>query len=212
MMTGKSLDEPGQQFDAQVIIDISTALNRHPEWRPKSKIPEHVLTRPDERETTQRSYCYHRHIGEGCCGGDIVHKDLELDYVDRGNYLHEHSHYLGPRNEADLDDEDLMMLPHWVYGFVLRSRRWIKLRTSDTSDIIFENDFSALLLPEQQKRTIQALVSTHESAKSTVGVSSQTIGSAIDIVKGKGAGLILLLHGEPGEQRRITLTPNITPH
>ena len=203
MMTGKSLDEPPQEFDAQVIIDISMAMNRHPEWRPEPKITERDLTKADKRETTLRSYCGHPQDSEGCCGGDIIHKDLELDQLELGNYLHEHSHYLGPRTQAELDDEDLMMLPHWVYGFVLRSRRWIKLRTSDISDVTFENDFNALLLPEQQKKAIQALVSTHENAKSTIGVVSETLGSAIDIVKGKGAGLILLLHGEPGERHRI---------
>ncbi|KAK7752622.1 hypothetical protein SLS62_005391 [Diatrype stigma] len=197
MMTGRTIDDPPQDIDAQVVVDIAMALNLHPEWQPGSNNIEANLTVSDKRETQIPTYCHHNRVEEGCCGGDVADKDLELDRVELSKYFQDSGHLLSPRKEEELDEEELILLPHWVYGFVLRSRMWVKLRTANLSDVIFENDFGALLLPEEQKRTIQALVATHENAVSNASPGVRTVGSGIDIVKGKGSGLILLLHGEP---------------
>lgn len=200
MMTGKTIDDPPQDVDGQVVVDIAMALNLNPEWQPESSITEANLTVSDKRETQMPPFCHHNRLDEGCCGSDVVDKDLELDQLELSKYFQESARFLAPRSEEELDEEELMLLPHWVYAFVLRSRRWVKLTTANLSDVVFENDFGALLLPEQQKRTIQALVATHENSESNVGSGGRTVGSGIDIVKGKGTGLILLLHGEPGQR------------
>lgn len=95
-----------------------------------------------------------------------------------------------------------MLLPNWTYGFVLRTRRWVKLAISDLSEPEFENDFKNLMLPERSKNTIRSLVLTHEQARDQSSTAS--LGSGIDLVKGKGTGLILLLHGEPGVGKTST--------
>lgn len=89
-----------------------------------------------------------------------------------------------------------MLLPGDIHGFVLRNRQWITLRIADLSEVRFDNSFDELMLPERHKSAIQALVRVHEDA---AGKGTTTIGSSIDVVKGKGTGLILLLHGEPGQ-------------
>jgi DNA polymerase III delta prime subunit len=51
-----------------------------------------------------------------------------------------------------------------------------------------EQCFDQLVLQEQQKKLVQALVTEHISNKSGFD----------DIIKGKGKGLVLVLHGPPG--------------
>lgn len=198
-MTGKTLDDSPHEVDGQVIVDASMALNFNFQWKPGPLFTEDDLTLHDKRETQMPPYCNHSRVNEGCCGDDVIHKDWEMDQLELSNYLRDSTRLFAPRKENELDEEELMLLPHWVHGFVLRSRRWAKMRTVDLSDVIFDNDFKALLLPERSKRAIQAMVATHENAKTGVSPSGRTVGSGIDVVKGKGTGLILLLHGEPGE-------------
>lgn len=53
--------------------------------------------------------------------------------------------------------------------------------------------FNRLVLDDQMKDLIRALVSTQASTKRTN-----------DIIQGKGNGLILLLHGSPGVGKTLT--------
>ncbi|KAI0442772.1 hypothetical protein F4803DRAFT_562077 [Xylaria telfairii] len=181
-LVGRTLDEPAHDIDAQVIIDERMALSSVPEWRPKKRyINRDQFAKADHRETFCRPSCSHMNrlgVNEGCCGSDIAFKD------------HNNQHILNPRPVDDLDYEDLMLLPCEIHGFVLRNRQWITLRVADLS--------------EQHKSAIQALVKVHENAATKQGNSTRTIGNSIDLVKGKGTGLILLLHGEPGVGKTST--------
>jgi hypothetical protein len=199
ILTGKTLDEPSHDVDGQVIVDVSLAVNNMVEWRPNTNIAEDELTLGDARETHEPPYC--RHAGrhqEGCCGSDRIQKDLEMDKLDLNSYLRDHGRLLGPRRADEISEDERIILPHCIYGFVLRSRQWVTLRTADLFEVKFENEFDGLILSEKHKRTVQALVQTHESARTKLA-GSATVASALDLVKGKGAGLILLLHGEPGK-------------
>ncbi|KAK3318705.1 hypothetical protein B0H66DRAFT_248120 [Apodospora peruviana] len=203
VLTGETLDEPSHNVDGQVIVDVSLAVNNMVEWRPKTNIAEDELTLGDERETHEPSYCSHDRSLEGCCGADRIQKDLEMDKLDLNSYLRDHGRLLGPRRVDEISEDERVILPHCIHGFVLRSRQWVTLRTADLSEVKFENEFDDLILPEKHKRTVQALVQTHESAR-TKSAGSATVASALDLVKGKGAGLILLLHGEPGVGKTLT--------
>jgi 2-phosphoglycerate kinase len=54
--------------------------------------------------------------------------------------------------------------------------------------------FDSLALEEDKKRMIQALVSAQKT----------DVQNDMDIVKGKGKGLIILLHGPPGVGKTVT--------
>ncbi|WDK23005.1 ATPase [Colletotrichum graminicola] len=99
-----------------------------------------------------------------------------------------------------------MLMQPYVYAFVLRSRQWVNVRTSDLHDVMFENSFQDLVIPVDHKETVRALVKTHEDARAShlFGACIPSIGSALDLVKGKGAGLIILLHGPPGVGKTST--------
>ncbi|KAH7309739.1 hypothetical protein B0I35DRAFT_397843 [Stachybotrys elegans] len=115
-------------------------------------------------------------------------------------------------------DEELLIMSYRVFGFVLRSRKWAKLDLSYLTNVYLppvegikdQQDgteqkksttaFDRLVLEEWHRPMILALIAQHfRDKKSTVGQRDE-----FDIVKGKGKGLILLLHGAPGVGKTST--------
>ncbi len=191
-MEGSTLDQPSHEIEGQVIIDQRQAINAKPEWEPQMRIYDDDLTTADERETSESPHCHHNRFSEGCCGSDVIFKDLDMDQLRASTFIRENVRLLGPRTAKELTEEEYILLPHWIYAFVLRSRQWVKLRTADLSDVKFENDFEELILPEKHKRTVQALVRTHENFSTRLSSGFTSVGAALDFVKGKGTGLIIL--------------------
>ncbi|KAH7144593.1 hypothetical protein B0J13DRAFT_47647 [Dactylonectria estremocensis] len=201
MYRGRTLDEPPQDLEAQVIVDMVMAVKAEPGWSPKTGFEEDDLTKNDLRETQIRPACGHNK--EGCCGSDFIFKDQTAKCFVNASFQRDYGGLLVPRSAEELK-EDIILLPNWVHGFVLRLRQWVTLRVSDLSDVAFENDFNQLMISETHKETVLALVQTHENTKMTSSHRSQSLGASLDLVKGKGTGLILLLHGEPGVGKTST--------
>lgn len=67
--------------------------------------------------------------------------------------------------------------------------------------------FDDLVLPKNHRNIIRALVKTHARTKKSALYPKQTdipIRREFDIVRGKGKGLIILLHGAPGVGKTST--------
>ncbi|KAI0874099.1 hypothetical protein GGS24DRAFT_501119 [Hypoxylon argillaceum] len=204
-LLGRTLDVPPHDVDSQVMIDTSMALSRVPEWRLESStVNREQLTKGDMRETYIMPHSHQDKFSEGARGGDFAFKDHLIDDLIVNHFMQQSQHMLTRRKAADLEEEDLMLLPHDLYGFILRNRQWVTLRIADLSKVDFPNSFKDLMLPERHKSSIQALVQVHENTAPRTGNAAPTVGSSIDLVKGKGAGLILLLHGEPGVGKTST--------
>lgn len=199
MFRGRTIDEPPQQLDTQVIVDVTLAINNEPDWQLDRGVSVEDFTKFDERETKMPSFCYHGMHQEGHCGSDYVFKDLTMKHSGVNPLHSDLGEPLRPRRAEDLKQEDIVLLPKWVHAFVLRSRQWVTLNTGDLSEVQFDNNFDELMFSPSHKQTIVALVETHENARTSPMQDSHSVGPALDLVRGKGAGLIILLHGEPGE-------------
>ena len=70
---------------------------------------------------------------------------------------------------------------------------------------IVEQDegFSSLVLPRGHKETLLALVETHSKGSKLVS-QQKSAERQIDLVRGKGKGLTILLRGEPGVGKTST--------
>lgn len=204
MFRGTTRDEPPQQLDAQVIVDVALAVNQEPDWQLGDRVSVENFTEIDERETQMPPFCHHPSYIEGHCGSDFCFKDLNMNHSWRSSSDLNVSDFLRPRGpEEDLKEEDIILLPRWVHAFVLRSRQWVTLNTEDLSEVQFSNNFDELMFSPSHKQTIAALVETHENARTSHSQGHPSVGPALDLVKGKGAGLTILLHGEPGENNSL---------
>ena len=105
---------------------------------------------------------------------------------------------LVPQDKLEIDpltDEQCMLASSTVRGFSFSEKQWLDFFVDKLSPVDWNpNCFEQLVLPEAQKDLVKALVATH---------IQQRLGFD-DIVKGKGKGLIFVLHGSPGVGKTLT--------
>lgn len=187
-------------MDSEVIIDLSL-LSTKSDSEIDFGTTFHL--EPDRRET--REFLDSRCSQEGCCQNIPIHQDHKLDLQKSAKLLEEKSFM---RDFFDLEtallDDDLLLCQCWVRGFVLRSRKWVDLDVTLVKDIHERPDgFDSLVLPEGHKEMLLALVKTHSKGKrQSKGLEKED--KQMDLVRGKGKGLIILLHGEPGVGKSST--------
>ncbi|KAF2224382.1 hypothetical protein BDZ85DRAFT_234813 [Elsinoe ampelina] len=197
-------DRQHQQIDSEVIVDFKEAYAGHP-WSPEMiDIDEDIIT-PDWRETIEDVVKNPHCKVTGCCTMDLIHSDSQTDdevwsEVFRGT----HRDALDSRNAIESED-DKMLLPGHVYGYVLRNRTWAKLSTSPARlrSVEGRNRWDDLVIPRSNKRTIEALVQRHIQ-RAERDKSSETSGQSDSFISGKGRGLVFLLHGPPGVGKTST--------
>ncbi|KFY16465.1 hypothetical protein V492_01308 [Pseudogymnoascus sp. VKM F-4246] len=97
-------------------------------------------------------------------------------------------------NEIDaISTEDLMICDFQIPGFSLFDKKWCYFALDFISDVEFNSDaFQQLLLPKNHKELAHALVKNHGSNEFD------------DLIKGKGKGLVFVLHGAPGVGKTFT--------
>ena len=106
----------------------------------------------------------------------------------------------------EMTDNLLVLLPSWVYGFVLRSRRWYFLDIDRIHEVQRQSEgFESLILPRGVARLVEGLVQTHGPRDKPI-LAPEKLDSQhqFDLVRGKGKGLIILLHGAPGVGKTST--------
>jgi hypothetical protein len=97
------------------------------------------------------------------------------------------------------DDNQIALSPDmawrtspYLYGFSFVAKQWGRVRVAALSDIQWREDaFDKLVLPQEEKNMIRALVEHHA-------------GSFTDLIDGKGGGCVFLLHGPPGQGKTLT--------
>lgn len=133
----------------------------------------------------------------GCDGNDFVHDDMLLGEIIAHREIGEYgitSAKFSRSDLRDLNDEDYALFPAFVEGYVLNSRVWAKLNLDSMTSIQNTgNNFDTLQIPQDHKDSLNALVNDHSSTR-----------FGLDIVPGKGRGIIILLHGRPGVGKTAT--------
>jgi hypothetical protein len=110
--------------------------------------------------------------------------DLEPEKTEDGDPAH-----------PKLEDNDFLICTYKIPGFCFTTKRWCIFQVALIQDIEFNLEaFRALRLPPEQKDMIYSLVKTHSS--SGFGFD--------DLIKGKGKGMVFLLHGLPGVGKTLT--------
>lgn len=130
------------------------------------------------------------------------------DFVNTTTLLKYHRSIRDP----SLSDDYVMLLPFRIYGYAMLTRKWFPLNMNSIHDITPDQvqmtaaGYGDLVLPEGHNKLLQAIV------KNNVRDPQQTCSRQdedpdefqMDVVKGKGRGLIVLLHGAPGVGKTST--------
>jgi hypothetical protein len=90
-----------------------------------------------------------------------------------------------------------LLLPHEIRGYAMHRKKWEMLNVELICAIVWnEEAFTMrLVLDPEKKELIEALTTVHIASSETV---------TTEIIKGKGKGLVILLHGAPGTGKTLT--------
>lgn len=99
-----------------------------------------------------------------------------------------------------MTEEDIMITNAVVRGYSMTAKKFLEFSLDKLSPIQWNSKcFEELVLDATTKKTVQALVSTHSRRKLEPAEDGFD-----DIVKGKGQGLVSVLHGPPGVGKTLT--------
>ncbi|KAF4828978.1 ATPase family AAA domain-containing protein 3 [Colletotrichum tropicale] len=97
-------------------------------------------------------------------------------------------------DDSELDDEFYMCLPTSIPGFNMQKKEWVRLDVEFIEDVQWnEEAFEYLVIDDNTKELVKAVVMTQLRAEENT-----------DLIRGKGNGLFILLHGGPGTGKTLT--------
>ncbi|RCI09995.1 hypothetical protein L249_8674 [Ophiocordyceps polyrhachis-furcata BCC 54312] len=206
----------GDHVDGPVVIDFDEALSHNDGW--KAVAPG--TTDFGKKKTVTKCNSF-------CCKDEQIHNDATVSckYVKdfRDSQITETETGTGKKpsllvlgrepkelktmgGDYEASDDEYVIMDSRVFGFVLRSRRWAQL---SLDDLTYENKaqnetdrnaFDRLVLPDGHKEVVKALVTQHFRNKEASDKSKEQS----DLIRGKGKGVIMLLHGAPGVGKTTT--------
>ncbi|OBT94006.1 hypothetical protein VE01_07105 [Pseudogymnoascus verrucosus] len=231
--TGLTVDEPRDEVESQVVIDFEEAFasENSREWRPNITAIVGFAHNPEE-DSEEILGCE-----ADCCWRENVHDDSYVERERSEKFTNDliaemqngpqgslPSATIYPRTLEEsktkmnkFTEDELIIMSHKVFGFVLRDRTWAHLdlthlehidNQEGEDDIDAEDEdsdgesgdksaFGRLVLPRGHKKMVLSLIAQHFRNKGQQDEQA-------DIVRGKGKGLIILLHGAPGVGKTTT--------
>ncbi|TDZ40943.1 ATPase family AAA domain-containing protein 3B [Colletotrichum trifolii] len=236
---GPTLDTH-ENLEGQVIVDFEAALYVEQDSELLSQKP---LIQPldgislEDYDDDNRCYA-------DCCRDTFVFDDMHIDLRQALEFIDSQTPKPGmvsspvltmPQSLEELretkqdgsqllPDDELLLLSHRLFAFVLRDRKFAQLDIEYLSEVQTreslaqmqrkaEGDgngsdpdtepitaFDRLVLDEGHKFMIKSLIAQHFRDKQTKGDPHDQF----DVVRGKGKGLIVLLHGAPGVGKTST--------
>lgn len=129
-----------------------------------------------------------------------MHDDAFIDQARMKDFLEDHPIFRrdppvflqATPEGVKLNNDYRRLLPGRVFGFVLRSRTWAALSIGLVKDLPKKQDgFEQLVLPDQHKDLVRALVKTHSRGSRPASGPTEVKEHQVDLVKGKGKGLII---------------------
>jgi hypothetical protein len=198
--------------DSEVMVDFETSSQ---EWRPdfglhecrdfpRETVEDYDLTVYQDKEHSQVVVTY----GESMFEDYDDEKWLREQAREQDSFLHDWDLYEGSHRSEPIQslsrEEDLILLPSRVMGYSYRDRTFNAFNIERLQPITQKSEgFAGLELPKGHQKLVEALVREHfikKEAYEKHGISTP----GMDIVSGKGKGLIMLLHGFPGVGKTST--------
>ena len=157
-------------------------------WEPAAINGAHVTRYVGEiKEKSQR--------GEWFC------EKMRNDHMNKRKSLQAHK---AGKLVTALEDDELALLPRRVVAYTFRERKFAMLDIRSMKPLPpSESVFKDLKIDEQHKRMVKSLVKSHLK-KQVAQKKRPTINLNQDLIRGKGSGLFILLHGVPGVGKTAT--------
>ncbi|MCJ1385115.1 hypothetical protein MMC17_008234 [Xylographa soralifera] len=193
-----------EEIDSDVIIDFELAFRKSDPLIASPKFDSGgnlIPTLPNIRGINS-GYRGFKHLFED---------DVAVTRLRTGAFLSK-TKLLDPQPVGKLSKDSLRLLPYRLYGYALLNRKWFPLDVDLVHDVeqVQERDtdgFNELVLPQGHKDIVRALINMHARTPGPDFAQTRHVHTSTrhtDLVKGKGKGLVILLHGAPGVGKTST--------
>ncbi|KAI9170829.1 putative cell division cycle ATPase [Paramyrothecium foliicola] len=207
-------------IESDVIVDLTEAYQKVPDWRPKFHTARVNKSRRFEIEKDDMSIQHWFDTGRQTLAysqREIVQKSDGVEILQRREAL-QRDNFLKYRvygsrtfetnpKALDLREEDFVLLPKRMFAYALRERRFIAVDLNHLKPVRREAGvFEDLRIQKEYKDVVRGLVMSHFQKKvleRKYAAASQE-GPSQDLIQGKGRGLVVLLHGVPGVGKTAT--------
>jgi ATPase family associated with various cellular activities (AAA) len=203
-----------EHIEGNVIVDFREAFNSYPLYK-NTFADEEPLTDPQNLGDTMDSP-YQIMVWSDPRRSRLITRISEAIVTSFDCELQEHDSFLQKNPylrqstwpKLPPEGDDLALLPPRLFVYALRQRKFVPVDVRYLKlNPVQEDAIQHLQLPDDHKRVIQAAVHSHlrrkrieRNIESSKGVDVRTQ----DFIMGKGRGLLVMLHGEPGVGKTAT--------
>ncbi|KAK7731832.1 hypothetical protein SLS63_005127 [Diaporthe eres] len=211
--------EPPEYIDSDVVVDFREAYQLSPHWKPfvfmlsyntqaQSTNDDFGIIEWTDRGRSKKSGKRHEMV----VNPEGVEEVILSEQSDSGAFLKtvpgsvlEDTPFQA--SSQHLSSEDLALLPSRIFVYSLRNRKFLNADIRCLEPIKRQkSSFDKLKIPLDHKTMIQSVVWEHfeKKAAQEKGRIRKLEISDQDFIRGKGRGLIILLHGAPGVGKTAT--------
>lgn len=226
MYKGFSTGADPEEVHGEVVVDARTGYRMGDETTPLKELDIDYLVESSTSsdDTFELTNCFMKGCRE--CTNNFADHSYEIRRTEHYVSGDEFAKKLWIPTERDqIEDEHLLLLPRDVLCFVFRSRTWSKccfslprsgfadwtaeylsvehLKSIDEVHAHRDSGLDQLVMNDEHKKMVLALVESHSSGVRSRGAYKDNE-TSMDLVKGKGKGLVILLHGAPGVGKTLT--------
>ena len=207
-----SLVRRTQHIDGSVIVDFKEASRSNAQWLLALAIPDSMGGSGSEvtedfpvrywKDKDQKTLDNEK--GDSIWDDNGMDEAAMIDFIAKDAFLNAFQNKLSDEDVdgSDFTDSELVLLPDRVVAFDLHSRKYTIVGLDGLQAVeVKAEGWGDLKLPRGHKKMVQAQVEMHFREKET---RQKQPGRQGDLVRGKGQGLIILLHGAPGTGKTST--------
>ncbi|KAH5013646.1 hypothetical protein HBI75_193830 [Parastagonospora nodorum] len=204
--TGIDLDTK-EDINDKVIVDIRSYFNSvMTELEPFN--PPGAMNISETSDCYQGLNCALVSQSDSRCGHRVqkITPDQTSDLEVYQAYVHGRVEFNIAPYDLKLWAPDFAICHYRIFAYKLQSRDWVQVEVQSLKapkERDMSRGFDLLVLPEDHKQILESQVREHFRKRGQQGQRGAD-SEDIDLVRGKGQGLIILLHGAPGVGKTCT--------
>lgn len=192
--------------ESEVIVDFQEAFRAYPVWHRYQNIEDRVRPywpiNPDMIDIIQWT---------NSSRSEKVSSTQDRTLITDGttaveqNQIVVNDKFLSSKKGTEVADEDLMLLPKRIFAYALRERKFFQADIRYVQQVQSGiSSFDDLKIDKDHVQIIQSVVSSHFERKEMEKLAEYTNIMDQDLIRGKGRGVVILLHGAPGVGKTAT--------
>ena len=203
---GEEVKNP-EHIESDVLVDFKEAFNAAPNWQPshfQPKVRDYKHNTLDD-QTPVMQWDDAKRQTLLATFEDITIRDDDVDTLEYNKFIAEDV-FLTKKGSPAPGPVDLPLLPRRMFAYSVGGRKWVHIDARYLKRMKHKGEeseaFNLLQMDEDNKDVIDSLVRAHLQTKEAErqGFEIETQ----DLIRGKGKGIIILLHGPPGVGKTAT--------